>query len=253
MKVEAVKTRPLLPPQDDLFAVIKERVKTIPERSVVVVTSKVVAIHQGRCIKIERGVDREKLAKQEADWYVDRDIVPGEHVMFTIKDSILIASAGIDKSNGNGYFILWPKKPFEMAEKIRQFLKKIYRVKQCGVIITDSHLVMMRRGLTGFALAYAGFEPLRNYIGKPDIFGQNMVVSLTNVADGLAAAAVVIMGEGKEQTPLAVISDIAGIRFSEVSTVYRGRKALLVPQRDDLFRPFLEVVPWKKGGGGRRR
>lgn len=248
-----MKTRPLLPPQDDLLAVIRESIKTIPERSVVVVTSKVVAIHQGRCIKIERGVDREKLAKQEADLYVDRDMVPGEHVMFTIKDNILIASAGIDKSNGAGYFILWPEKPFEMAVKIRSWLRKTYKVKQCGVIITDSHLVMMRRGLIGFALAYAGFEPLRNYIGKPDIFGQKMVVSLTNVADGLAAAAVVIMGEGKEQTPLAVISDISGMRFSGALEVSVDRKALQVEQRDDLFRPFLEVVPWKKGGGRRRR
>ena len=58
MKVEVIRTKKLLPPKDDLYVAIRQSIKNLPERSVVVVTSKIVAIHQGRCVKIRPGVDR---------------------------------------------------------------------------------------------------------------------------------------------------------------------------------------------------
>lgn len=239
------------PPKDDLYNLIRQSVRSIPEQSILVVTSKVVAIHQGRCVKIGRGMDRETLAKREADWYVDGDIVTGEQIMFTIKDNTLIASAGVDKSNGNGYLVLWPEKPMAVAREIQQFLKQEFKVGRIGVLITDSHVIPMRRGVVGTALGQFGFNPLRNYIGKPDIFGYKLKVTITNVTEALAAAAVVVMGEGKEQTPLALISDVEGIEFSEERIVNRGQPSLQIPKEEDLFRPMLEKVDWQKGGGGK--
>ena len=246
-----IRTRKMMPPKDDLWAVIRKSVKEIAEKSIVVVASKVVAIHQGRCVKIEEGVERDKLARQEAEWYVDRDIVPGEHIMFTIKNQTIIASAGIDKSNANGYFILWPDNPNRAAKEIYNFLKKEYKTKNLGVVVSDSHVTPMRRGVIGVAIGHYGFNPLRNYIGKPDIFGEKLKVTLTNVAESLAVAAVVVMGEGKEQTPLALISDVSWVEFTEDEKKI-WNKELKISMKEDLFAPMLEKVEWKKGGGGRK-
>ena len=208
MKVEVIRTKKLLPPKDDLYVAIRQSIKNLPERSVVVVTSKIVAIHQGRCVKIRPGVDRDKLTEQEADLYIRRDIVPGEHLLFSIKNNTLIASAGIDKSNANGYFVLWPENMDEVVRGLHGWFMNEYGVKEVGVLMTDSHVVPLRRGVVGTCLAQYGFNPLRDYIGRPDIFGEPLKVTVTNVAEALAAAAVVVMGEASEQTPLAVITDV---------------------------------------------
>jgi len=250
MRIEAIRTRVMVPPKDDLYEVIKESIKKVPEKSILVVTSKVVAIHQERCIPISAGVERDCLAKKEADFYADRDMVPGEHLMFTIKNNSLVASSGIDKSNSKGHFILWPENVDESAREIHAFLKNEYCVEKLGVIITDSHVIPLRRGLVGQAIGWFGLNPLHNYIGKKDIFGGEMMVSMKDVVDGLATAAVVVQGEADEQTPLAVISDVDWVEFSEDEKVNRGEPDLLVPLGEDLFTPMLEAVEWKKGGGG---
>ena len=96
----------------------------LKEKSIIVITSKVVAIWQGNCIKIDSKINKDELVKKEADLYIDRKKVPGEFVMLTIKNNILIPTAGIDESNANGYYILWPEKPFDAAKKIYDFIKK---------------------------------------------------------------------------------------------------------------------------------
>ena len=245
MKVEVIRTKKLLPPKDDLYVAIRQSIKKLPERSVVGVTSKIVAIHQGRCVKIRPGVDRDKLTEQEADLYIRRDIVPGEHLLFSIKNNTLIASAGIDKSNANGYFVLWPENMDEVVRGLHGWFMNEYGVKEVGVLMTDSHVVPLRRGVVGTCLAQYGFNPLRDYIGRPDIFGEPLKVTVTNVAEALAAAAVVVMGEASEQTPLAVITDVPWLEFSE------KRVDTKIPMEEDLFRPMFEGVKWKKGKGGR--
>ncbi len=246
MKVEVIKTRKLVPPRDDLYAAIKESIKALPEKCVVVVTSKVVAIHQGRCIKIEPGVERDKLTAKEADLYVRQDIVPGEHLLFSIKNNTLIASGGIDRSNANGYFVLWPEKMDQVVKELHAWFRKEYGVKEIGVMITDSHVVPLRRGVVGTCLVHFGFNPLRDYRGKPDIFGEPLKVTITNVAEALAAAAVVVMGEASEQTPLSLITDVPWLEFGERIVETK------IPMEEDLFRPMLQGIKWKKGKGGRR-
>src|SRR3989344_5422156 len=156
MEVTAIKTRKLVPPKDDLYGAIRESLPTLSERSVVVVTSKVLAIHQGRCIRQESGIRnnelRDALTRDEADWFVKREIVPGEHLLFSIKNNTLIASAGIDKSNANGYFVLWSEHMDEMARELQGWLKTEYGAKEVGVLITDSHVVPLRRGVVGTCL-----------------------------------------------------------------------------------------------------
>ena len=246
MKIQVVKTRKFLPPKDNLWNLISKNIKSLEEKSILVITSKVVSISEGRCVKITPQTDRDELAKKEAQLFLPRDFVPGKWFLHTIKNNLLVASAGIDKSNAGDYFILWPENPGKSAKKIHGFLSKKYKVKNIGVIITDSHSVPLHRGLVGIAISYFGFQPLRDYRGKKDIFGNKLLMSQTNIPDSLAAAAVFSMGEGAEQTPIAIISDIESkVKFVEGNG--RG-ESFEVPFKKDLFYPFLKSVKWKKGG-----
>ena len=252
MIIRAIKTRVLRPPKDDLFGVIRSAVKRIREKSILVVTSKIVSIGEGRCVPIG-SVDKDALTRREADLYLPRDIVPNQWVMHTIKNNIFIPSAGIDESNADGHYILWPKNPFQSAHCIRAWLKKTYRLKDIGVVISDSHTTAFRRGTVGISIAHAGFQPLHDYRGKPDIFGRKLTMSQLNIADGLAAAGVLAMGEGREQTPLSLISGIAGIIFTEHPRVSSlPNSSFVITTEEDMYFPLMKRVPWEKGGGGTR-
>ena len=206
MLVKAIKTKALIPPKDDLLSVIKGSVVELKEKNIVVVTSKVVSIYEGRCVKISDIKDKDELIKKEADLYIEREKVFSEcDVMLTIKDNILIPTSGIDESNANGYYILWPEKPYESAKKIYEFIKKTFGLKEFGVIISDSHTTPLRCGIMGIGISFYGFNPLRDYRNKKDIFGRTLKMSRTNIVDSLATAAVYEMGEGSEQSPIAII------------------------------------------------
>ncbi len=242
MLVKAIKTRSLIPPQDNLLSVIKESVLEIKEKSVIVITSKVVSIWRGDCLKISQIEDKDSLIKKEADLYIDRTNDLPESVMLTIKNNILIPTSGIDESNANGYYILWPKNPAKDAKEIYQYIKKEFKLKNFGVIISDSHTTPLRTGIMGIGIAYYGFYPLRDYRNKKDIFGRKLKMSQTNIVDSLCAAAVYEMGEGAEQTPIAIIEDAGNIKF-EIKT--HKKDPLLIGIDEDIYAPFLKSVKWK--------
>lgn len=113
MQYLPIKTRRLDPPQDDLYGVLAESIKELKEGDVVLVTSKIVSIHQGLCIPVAEA-DKRELVKDEADYLIagheDYHMSP-----LTIKHNALFYAAGIDESNADGHYILLPKKPFEVA------------------------------------------------------------------------------------------------------------------------------------------
>lgn len=250
MIITPLKTKKLLPPKDDLFAIMKKAIKRLPECSILVVTSKIVSIHEGRCIPIENIADKDQLIMAEADYYLPRD-KKTPWVMHTIKYNFFIPTAGIDESNANGFYILWPKDPMQSAREICIWVRRTYGVKKCGVVITDSRSSLLHRGVVGMCIAYAGFAPLNDYRGRKDLFGRDFHVSQTNIADGLAAAAVLVMGEGDEQTPMAFATDIPFVTFQ--SRPYRARKAFSsfeVAMKENLYAPFFNRMKWRKGRGG---
>lgn len=248
MLVRAIKTRPFIPPKDNLFSLIKESFLNVnlKEKSIIVVASKIVSIWQGRCLKIDSIKNKDDLIKKEADFYLDRDKVPKGYIILTIKDNILIPTAGIDESNGNGYFILWPKNPFGAAKQIYNFIKENYRLNNLGIIIADSHCAPSRLGTIGISIAYYGFYPLKDYRGTKDIFGREMKMSQSNIADSLATTACFAMGEGNEQTPIAIIEDINFIKFEEFNP--KDANPLEIDKDDDIYAPLLKAIKWQKGG-----
>lgn len=250
MIVKAIKTRKFLPPKDNLKDLLSA-LKSLEENSVVAVTSKVVSIEEDRCIPLDQ-IEKDELIINEADKYLPRDLVPNKWTMYTMKNNLLVAAAGIDESNGAGYYILWPKDPKKSAKKIWQFLKDKFHLKNLGVIITDSKVEPLRRGVMGIAIAYFGFKPIKDYRGTKDIFGRKFEMETSDIPDSLATAAVLEMGEGAEQSPISVITDIPYIEFMQKK--YNPKNPDLrfeMPEKEDLYYPFLSSVPWKKGKSGR--
>ena len=247
MLIRAIKTRLLKPPQDDFFSAITQMIKRIPERSVVVVASKAVSIHEGRCVPVLEVKDKDALIKKEADLFLPRNKTPRGYAVLTIKNRILIPSAGIDESNIGDYYVLWPKSPMQSAKQLWQFLRKTYKVKKLGVVIADSHTVPMRRGTLGIAIGYHGLHPIKDYRGEKDLFGRKLQVSTADVVDALAIAGVLTMGEGSEQKPLVLITDVPFVTFS--SRPYKPKKkqsSLSIGWNEDLYGPLLKSVNWKK-------
>lgn len=247
MKVKAIKTRKFLPPKDNLWELLS-KIKSLKENSVVAIASKVVAIGEGRCLKIE-GVDKDKIAISESSKYIPRQQSPGSLILTTIKNNMLVASSGIDESNGGNFYILWPKNPGHSAEKIWKFLKQKFKVKKVGVIITDSRLVPLRRGVVGIAISYFGFKPIKDYRKHKDLFGREFKMETSNLPDSLATVAVLEMGEGSESQPIAIISEIPGIEF--IQKKYQPKnfdENFEIPIEEDMFYPLFSKAKWKKGG-----
>ncbi|HET8575183.1 MAG TPA: coenzyme F420-0:L-glutamate ligase [Candidatus Paceibacterota bacterium] len=109
-----------------------------------------------------------------------------------------------------------------------------------GILITDSRSIPLREGTIGRALGFSGFEPLKSYVGKKDLFGRKTRVTKSNLADALAAAAVMEMGEGDEQTPLAVIKD-ALVVFTTKPLSAKAKKLFLDPEKDIFAGVYLGV------------
>lgn len=252
MIVQPIKTKILQPPQDNLLTIIEASLKSIPEKSIIVITSKVVSIWQGRCIPID-DYDKDELVAEEADLYLPRKATPGAWCMHAIKNNVFIPAAGIDESNADGYYILWPKDVPAAAKKLWDWLRSKYKVKNLGVIITDSHTIPLRRGVLGISLAHYGFNPLKDYRNKPGLFGRKFKMAQTNIADGLAAAAVVLMGEGSEATPLCLITDIPWVTFATKPVISKlPFSSFEIKTKEDMYYPLFSSMPWLKGGKQRK-
>ena len=232
MKVTPIKTR-IFRENEDLFKFITSHIRRLPEKSVLVITSKIVALSEGRTHNDSSTKAKERLIKSESQWAMKTPLT-----WITIKDGTVMASAGIDASNARGKLILLPKDSYKSAREIRKQLRTHYKIKKLGVLITDSRLFPLRAGIVGMALGYAGFKGIRDYRGTKDIFGRTLKLSRTDVADSLATSAVLAMGEGKEKQPLAVIEN-APIDFTDKNP---SRRELQMDPKKDIYRPLFERV-----------
>lgn len=245
MKITAIKTQKITDKNKNIYDILDKYIPAFKEKSVLAVTSKIIAICEGRIIKINKA-DKNKLVEQEADYFLPASS-NAYNFYLTIKNNLLVATAGIDESNGNGYYVFWPRNLQKSADDIRNYLIKKFSLKSAGVIITDSKTTPQRWGVTGAAIAHSGFFALNDYREKPDIFGKKLKVTQVNVADGLAAAAVLVMGEGNEQTPLAIVEDVSFVKFQKRNPTEQELKALQISIEEDLYSPLLTSVKWQKG------
>lgn len=229
-----------MPPKDDIFKLIDRHLPKLREDDVLFITSKILGVHQGRTLKIQETRDKNQVIKQEADFSLPKHKLAGHDFILTIKDNTLIPTAGIDESNGNGYYILWPKNTQKLLKEIWQFLRKKYKIKNLGVVATDSHTIPLRWGTQGISIGFYGFKPLLDYRGKKDIFGRKLKFTQSNIVDSLSATAVLLMGEGSEKTPLLILRGAKFIKF----TATDNYKKLVIDPKHDIYAPLLK--PFRK-------
>ena len=229
---------------ESLENILDQYVTNLNDGDILAITSKIVSLCQGQVVE-KSSISKRNLIAREADSVLHTDHNPYD-LYLTIKDNILISSAGIDESNSNGVYILYPQNVQTVAHTVWKYLTTKFSITDLGVIITDSHTTPMRWGVTGITLGWCGFEPLYTYIDKPDIFGQPMRVTKINLLDALATSATLVMGEGDEQTPLAIIIKAPKISFVKHPPTPEEEKSVIISMEDDIYAPLLMGAKWVK-------
>ncbi len=251
MHITPLKT-PIVQPHDELWPILRAGLpKSLVERTIVVVTSKIVGLCEGRVVPKKDGSKEEKrhLVEQEAEYYVDPRTSKSKYdIMLTMKHAILAVNAGIDESNVHDQYVLFPSDPMASAQKIWQFLRSEYNLEEVGVLITDSRTMPLKWGQMGTSLAYCGFSPLNDNRGLPDLFGRELVMTQVNVAESLAVAAVLEMGEAAESTPLALITEVPMVQFLTRPPTAEDVAALVIAPDDDVYAPVVMAAAWQPGG-----
>ena len=239
MKIEfiPIKSRVVHAPKDDIYDIIDSL--DVRNGDVVFITSKIMAIHQGRTYKVG-SIPKEALIRQEADRYLSYFNTTGNfNVNLAITQNVLIPAAGIDESNADGHYILRPKNIDNFCQEIRQYLMKKHQIEKLGVVATDSHTTPLRWGVTGITIGLAGVEPLNDIRGKEDLFGREMRMTKVDLIDPLASMAVLLMGEGDECTPIVILRGYDGIPFSDKASM----KDFKIEPEMDLYGPLIEALP----------
>ncbi|MEM2907835.1 MAG: coenzyme F420-0:L-glutamate ligase [Candidatus Hadarchaeales archaeon] len=218
---------PLIKPGDDLVSMIlkaSEQVGGLRDGDIVVVASSALATAQGRLIELARvrpsqrakllarrsGLEPEfvELVLREANEVLG----VAKYALLTLKEGMLCVNAGVDHSNAPpGQVVLMPSKPNRAAEEIMRELRQRSGAR-VGVIIADSQVQPLRLGTIGKAIGVAGMEPVIDCRGQLDLFGRRLRITFRAIADQIASAAQVVMGEGAERVPVVVVRD-AGVEI----------------------------------------
>lgn len=229
MIVTPIKTRIFLE-WENLLKFIEEHIPSLEDWDILIVTSKIVALSEGRTFVPKD--EEEKLG------YIQKESVylrKTKYVHLTIVDGIYAANAGIDESNADGKCILLPKDSYGSAYNLWVQLREKYNIANLGIIITDSHTAPLRKGTTGISLWHMGFQWLRDYVGKKDLFGRSFHFSSVNVADSLATGAVYTMGEWDECQPLAIIRD-SWVTYTDI---LQDKESLIISTEDDMYASWI--------------
>ena len=199
--------------------------KKLKENSIVIISSKIVALSQKR---VSTNDLRTEVQKEADEILVDKG-----DFFCTVKNGIVIANAGIDQSNSaKGEIILWPENCQKVVDDFRKKLQKYYQVKNIGVVLSDSRVTMRRRGTVGVALAWSGFFGVQDERGKKDLFGRVLEVSTVNMADNFVSTAEILMGQADESIPFVLIEDINERLFTDIQ---QNPKDAWISKEEDLF------------------
>jgi coenzyme F420-0:L-glutamate ligase/coenzyme F420-1:gamma-L-glutamate ligase len=244
---------PLIKPGDNLSKIIVETMKKekvpIEDGDIIVVAQKIVSKAEGRTVKLKDIVPSEKakeIARQtlkdprlvELILKETRNIVKATPEIFIIenKEGIICINAGIDKSNVSGddsYTLL----PEDSDKSARELLSEIAKLtgKKVAVVICDTYSRPFRRGQVGFTIGIAGIDSFVDYRGQKDLFNYTLKVKNTAIADEIASAAELVIGQGKEAIPVAIIKNLIRVKWTKETST----KDLLIPKQEDLFKETL--------------
>jgi coenzyme F420-0:L-glutamate ligase len=211
---------------------------------VLVVSSKFVAVSEGRVVKlgsVRPGREASELASKyrmdprlcELVLRESNEIIGGiPGFILASKDGLLTPNAGIDKSNvKHGAVVLYPRRPELSAWRLREALQFALGVT-VGVVICDSRLSPTRRGTTGVAVAASGVAAVLDMRGRADLFGNVLKVTAQGVADDLASAAEILMGESDESTPVVLVR---GLDRGLLRDMEYGGRRFAIPIDDCVY------------------
>lgn len=229
MKCIPIHTREMKPPQDDLYAVLDHYLPPVKNGDIILITSKVVSIHQGRCFKKDE-VDKEELMLSESDAYTYTVSLKKKRLV-AIKHYAISLSAGIDPFYE--YYITLPHEPNAEAARVAAYIKTKYKLIQLGVIITDSHSMPLRRGVICYAVGFAGISPLL------DRGQRNYAKWTSNVVDVLAGYGGLYLGESAQSsqlTPIVIMRGVDMVDFTDTDLSH----SFFVDEENDLYSPLLK-------------
>lgn len=220
-------------PGENLSAFVFESLggHLLKEGDILAVTTKIVSLAEGRLVP-RASIEKKALIEREADQVLAE---LAHNCTLTLKHGLMMISAGIDESNSpTGDYILYPEDPWASARRLRAELRARLGLRNLGVLLTDSHTIPLRRGVVGISLAHAGFRGTRDCVGEKDVFGRELKFTHQDIADALAAAAVLVMGEGGERRPLVLIEG-ADAEFLDGE----DDSPLRMRPEEDLYYPFF--------------
>lgn len=245
MQLIALKGLPKVKRGDDLGEIIvrasKGQGSNIEDGDVIAVAQCIVSKAEGNVIDL-RAVKPTRLAEgiasrlgkdpREIEVILrqsDEVLRLGHVIIARTKHGFVCANAGVDHSNVEPEHVTTlPDDPDASAAEIRDSIKRKIG-SEVAVIITDTQGRAFRGGCLGVAIGAAGMKPLLDYRGECDLYGKELKVTVVSSADALAAAAVAVMGESNEGTPVVVVKG---------ATYERGKgsaRELLRPRELDLF------------------
>jgi len=233
MEVRGLKSA-LITEEDDILDVIEKALKkqqeSLKEKDIFVITSKVLAVCQGMITSVKHTQYKEGDFKDLIRNEAGGEIFPTNYCYITLKDGHLIPNAGIDKSNiPKGKVVLWPKNIAKEARRIQGVLRKKHNLQNLGVIISDSTCAPLRPGVHGISIGHYGFEGVEDCRKNKDLYGNEIRVTRKALADNLATAAAIIMGETDESIPFVIISD------APANFMNKPDKKEIIALEDDLF------------------
>jgi coenzyme F420-0:L-glutamate ligase/coenzyme F420-1:gamma-L-glutamate ligase len=249
VEIIAVKNLPLITKGDKITELICNAAKNqntpIQERDVIVITHVAVSKAEGNVVNLDEISPSERakeIARQtdkepelvEVILRQTKEIVRiGPNSLITeTKNGIVCANAGVDRSNveGERNVVLLPKDSDASAQKIRQEIKSLTGC-DVAVIVSDTHGRPFRMGEINVAIGVAGIKPIRDRRGEKDLFGYVLRIKQTAVADELASAAELVVGQANEGIPVAIIR---GYKYQ--ATDNASIAELTRPKEKDLFR-----------------
>jgi coenzyme F420-0:L-glutamate ligase/coenzyme F420-1:gamma-L-glutamate ligase len=234
---------------DIVVSALQENKITLENNDILVIAQKVVSKAEGRVVNLvtvtpsQRAIDLGAQSEKDAR-LVELILQESNEVIRTRSGTIIVehklgfvcANAGIDHSNVAGagdineeWVLLLPAEPDRSAELLRKQIAS-KAGKRVGILIIDSHGRAWRNGTVGTAIGLAGLPGLQDLRGKRDLFGFELRITQVGVADELAAAASLVMGQTAEGTP------VVHVRGFPYPLREGSLKELIRPKEQDLFR-----------------
>lgn len=209
---------------DDIAATIAAAEPDLQDTDVVVVTSKVVSKAEGRVVQMPR---EEAIETETVRLVAAR----GATRIVETRHGFVMAAAGVDESNVSpGTVALLPVNPDASARGIRTRLRELRDI-DVAVVITDTFGRPWRNGLVDVAIGAAGIDVLDDHRGRTDAFGHTLEMTVTAVADEIAAASELVRGK-LDRVPVAVVRGLT-YRSSHPDL---GARALVRTAAEDMFR-----------------